>query len=70
MWKQFVQDSDGRYSSARLINLVVCFAAVAICFLLTRGDKMTEGYFLALLAYGGGVHSFGKYVESKKPKVE
>jgi hypothetical protein len=27
---------------------------------------MTEGYFTALLAYGAGVVSFNKYVESKK----
>lgn len=68
IWQQFLQDSAGNYSSARLVNVVVCFAAVVISFALTYTGKMTEAYFAALLAYGAGVQSYGKFVESRKPK--
>lgn len=63
---QFLQDAKGNYSSARLINIAVCVAAIAIGGWLTYADKMTEGYFLALLAYGAGVQSYGKFAETKR----
>lgn len=65
-YKQFFQDSTGTYSSARLINIAVAAAAIVICFWLTYKGVFTEGYFLALLAYGGGVASYGKFVEARK----
>lgn len=66
----FFVDQAGNYSSTRLINIAVCAAAIAICGWLTYEGKMTEGYFLALLAYGGGVQSYGKFVESREAKKD
>lgn len=68
--KQFFQDDKDRFSSARLINIVVCIAAILIGFWLTCNDKMTEGYFLALLAYGAGVQSYGKFAETRRKPPE
>lgn len=69
-WQQFLQDGDGRFSSSRLVNLAVCLAAIVICGVLTWGGEMSEGYFAALLAYGAGVHSYNKYVETRTHKAE
>lgn len=65
-WQQFFQDTRGNYSSARLINIVVCVGALVICGMLAWNDKMTEGYFVALLAYGAGVQSYSKFAETRR----
>ena len=67
-WLQFLQDGDGQFSSGRLVNLSVCLAAIVICGALTWMGGMSEGYFTALLAYGAGVHSYNKYLETKAVK--
>jgi hypothetical protein len=64
-WRQFVQDETGAYSSARLIALTVCFAAVVICGWLSYRDLMSEGYFAALLAYGAGTHTLNKFLDTR-----
>lgn len=67
---RLVSDPAGNISSSRFLNLLVGVCACLFCWKLVLMGGFTEGYFIALLAYGSGTYSFGKWVEAKSPPKE
>ena len=64
--KESLQDNaTGRYSSARLIALLVAFAATVFMWKLVLLGGMTIDYFMAYLAYGTGTAGLNKFLDNK-----
>ena len=64
--KESLQDNaTGRYSSSRLIALLVAFAATVFMWKLVILGGMTIDYFMAYLAYGTGTASLNKFLDNK-----
>lgn len=64
--KESLQDNaTGRYSSARIISMLVAFAATAFMWKLVITGGMTIEYFIAYLAYGSGNAGLNKFLDNK-----
>lgn len=64
--KESLQDNaTGRYSSSRVISLLVAFAATVFMWKLVLLGGMTIEYFMAYLAYGTGSFGVGKFFDNK-----
>ena len=57
-----------RYSHARIIAVVVAFAATIFMWKLIILGGMTIEYFIAYLAYGTGHQTLNKYLDRDKEK--
>lgn len=58
-------NATGRYSSARIISMLVAFAATVFMWKLIILDGMTVEYFIAYLMYGAGSFGIGKFLDNK-----
>ncbi len=64
--KESLQDNaTGRYSSSRLIALLVAVAATVFMWKLVILGGMTIDYFMAYLAYGTGTAGLNKFLDTK-----
>jgi hypothetical protein len=64
--KESLQDNaTGRYSSSRVIALLVAIAATVFMWKLVIVGGMTIEYFLAYLAYGTGTQTLNKFLDNK-----
>lgn len=64
--KESLQDNaTGRYSSSRLIALLVAFAATVFMWKLVILGGMTIEYFLAYLSYGTGTAGLNKFLDNR-----
>lgn len=67
---QIIQESlqdnaTGRYSSSRVIALLVAIAATVFMWKLVIVGGMTLEYFLAYLAYGTGTSGLNKFLDNR-----
>lgn len=73
MWNTFcrivresLQDNaTGRYSSARVISMLVAIAATVFMWKLIIAGGMSIDFFLAYLAYGTGTSGLNKFLDNK-----
>lgn len=66
MFKESLQDNaTGRYSSSRVIAMLVAIAATVFMWKLVIVGGMTIEYFLAYLAYGTGTQSLNKFLDNR-----
>lgn len=73
MWKTIAQiikeslqdNATGRYSSARVISLLVAFAATVFMWKLIIMGGMTIEYFLAYLSFGTGFQTLNKFLDNR-----
>lgn len=64
--KESLQDNaTGRYSSTRIISMLVAFAATVFMWKLVILGGMSIEYFLAYLAYGSGNAGLNKYLDNR-----
>ena len=64
--KESLQDNaTGRYSSARVISMLVAIAATVFMWKLVILGGMTIDYFLAYLAYGTGSAGLNKFLDNR-----
>jgi hypothetical protein len=64
--RESLQDNaTGRYSSSRVIALLVAFAATVFMWKLVILGGMTIEYFMAYLAYGTGTAGLNKFLDNK-----
>lgn len=64
--KESLQDNaTGRYSSTRIISMLVAIAATAFMWKLVIAGGMTIEFFLAYLAYGSGNAGLNKFLDNK-----
>jgi hypothetical protein len=69
VFKESLQDNvTGRYSSARVIAMLVAFAATVFMWKLVLLGGMTIEYFMAYLAYGTGSAGLNKFLDNKDPQ--
>ena len=66
IFTESLQDNaTGRYSSARVIAMLVAFAATVFMWKLVILGGMTTEYFIAYLAYGTGSSGLNKFLDNK-----
>lgn len=66
MVRESLQDNaTGRYSSARIISMLVAIAATVFMWKLVLLGGMSIDYFLAYLAYGSGNAGLNKFLDNK-----
>jgi len=66
VFRESLQDSaTGKYSSARVIGMLVAVAATIFIWKLIILGGMSVEYFIAYLAYGSGTASLNKFLESR-----
>lgn len=66
IFRESLQDNaTGRYSSARVIAMLVAIAATVFMWKLVILGGMSIEYFLAYLAYGTGTSGLNKYLDNK-----
>lgn len=66
IFKESLQDNaTGRYSSARVIAMLVAIAATVFMWKLVIVGGMSIEYFLAYLAYGTGTQSLNKFLDNR-----
>lgn len=66
IFKESLQDSaTGKYSSTRIISMLVAIAATVFMWKLVIMGGMSTEYFLAYLAYGTGNASLNKFLDNK-----
>jgi hypothetical protein len=58
-------NATGRYSSARVIAMLVAIAATVFMWKLVILGGMSIDYFVAYLAYGTGTASLNKFLDNK-----
>ena len=58
-------NATGRYSSARVISMLVAVAATVFMWKLVILGGMTIEYFLAYLAYGTGTAGLNKFLDNQ-----
>ena len=58
-------NATGRYSSSRVIAMLVAIAATVFMWKLILMGGMTIEYFIAYLAYGTGTSSLNKFLDSR-----
>jgi hypothetical protein len=64
--KESLQDNaTGKYSSARIISMLVAVAATVFMWKLVIVGGMTIEYFLAYLAYGTGTSGLNKFLDNR-----
>lgn len=64
--KESLQDNaTGRYSSTRVISMLVAIAATVFMWKLVILGGMSIEYFLAYLAYGSGNAGLNKYLDNR-----
>ena len=64
--KETLQDNaTGRYSHARVIAMLVAFAATMFIWKLIILGGMSIEYFIAYLAYGTGHQSLNKFLDNR-----
>ena len=64
--RESLQDNaTGRYSSSRVIALLVAVAATVFMWKLVILGGMTIDYFMAYLAYGTGTAGLNKFLDTK-----
>lgn len=57
----------GLYSHARIIAMLVAFAATIFMWKLILMGGMTLDYFIAYLAYGTGAQTLNKFLDTRDP---
>ena len=57
-------NATGRYSSARVIGMLVAIAATVFMWKLVLLGGMSIDYFIAYLAYGTGTASLNKFLDN------
>jgi len=66
MVKESLQDNaTGRYSSARIIAMLVAIAATVFMWKLVLLGGMSIDYFIAYLAYGTGTSGLNKFLDNR-----
>ncbi len=66
VFRESLQDNaTGRYSSARVIAMLVAIAATVFMWKLVIVGGMSIEYFLAYLAYGTGTQSLNKFLDNR-----
>lgn len=66
IFKESLQDNaTGRYSSARVIGMLVAIAATVFMWKLVILGGMSIDYFLAYLAYGTGTSTLNKFLDNR-----
>ena len=66
MFKESLQDNaTGKYSHARVIAMLVAFAATVFMWKLIILGGMSLEYFVAYLSYGTGAQSLNKYLDNR-----
>ncbi len=66
VFKESLQDNaTGRYSSSRVIAMLVAIAATVFMWKLVILGGMNIEYFLAYLAYGTGTASLNKFLDNR-----
>ena len=66
IFKESLQDNaTGRYSSARVIALLVAIAATIFMWKLVILGGMNIEYFISYLAYGSGNAGLNKYLDNR-----
>ena len=66
IFKESLQDNaTGKYSSARVIAMLVAIAATVFMWKLVILGGMTIDYFIAYLAYGTGTASLNKFLDTR-----
>jgi len=66
IFKESLQDNaTGRYSSSRVIAMLVAIAATVFMWKLVILGGMNIEYFLAYLAYGTGTASLNKFLDNR-----
>jgi hypothetical protein len=69
VFKESLQDNvTGRYSSARVIAMLVAFAATVFMWKLVLLGGMSIDYFIAYLTYGTGSAGLNKFLDNKDPQ--
>jgi len=64
--KESLQDNaTGRYSSSRVIAMLVAIAATVFMWKLVLLGGMNIEYFVAYLAYGTGTSSLNKFLDNR-----
>lgn len=64
--KESLQDNaTGRYSSTRVISMLVAIAATVFMWKLVILGGMSIEYFLAYLAYGSGNAGLNKFLDNR-----
>lgn len=58
-------NATGRYSSARVIAMLVAIAATVFMWKLVLLGGMTIEYFIAYLAYGTGTATLNKFLDTR-----
>ena len=58
-------NATGRYSSARVIAMLVAFAATVFMWKLVILGGMSIEYFVAYLAYGTGTAGLNKFLDNR-----
>lgn len=66
IFKESLQDNaTGRYSSSRVIAMLVAIAATVFMWKLVIVGGMSIEYFLAYLAYGTGTAGLNKFLDNR-----
>jgi len=66
IFRESLQDNaTGRYSSARVIAMLVAIAATVFMWKLVILGGMSIDYFIAYLAYGTGTASLNKFLDTR-----
>jgi hypothetical protein len=66
IFKESLQDNaTGKYSSARVIAMLVAIAATVFMWKLVLLGGMSIDYFMAYLAYGTGTASLNKFLDTR-----
>jgi len=66
IFKESLQDNaTGRYSSARVIAMLVAIASTVFMWKLVILGGMSIEYFIAYLAYGTGTASLNKFLDNR-----
>ncbi len=66
IFKESLQDNaTGKYSSSRVITMLVAIAATIFMWKLIILGGMSIEYFIAYLSYGTGTQSLNKFLDNK-----
>jgi hypothetical protein len=67
LFKETLQDNTtGKYSHAKVITMLVAFAATIFMWTLIIAGSMSLEYFLAYLAYGTGHQTLNKFLDNRR----
>lgn len=60
-------NATGQYSHARIIAMLVAFAATIFMWKLIIMGGMSIDYFISYLAYGTGAQTLNKFLDNRDP---